>query len=144
MAADIALTAAKIGVIDPNTAFIKDYLAASTITKGQVVAMSTTGTVAPADASTGGAYLFEQVVGIALQAAGAGQVVPVLMDGECYGFTVSSLDCGALLYLSNTTGAMADTAADKTFILGRVTCLTDKDATKVARIQIILSQAVPT
>lgn len=142
--ANIALTAAQIGVVDPGKALIKDYLAASTITKGQVVAMTTAGVVAPADASAGGAYLFEQVKGIALQAAAAGQVCPVLMDGECYGFTVSGLNCGALLYLSDTTGAMEDAGGTKTFILGRVTCLTDKSATKVARIQIIESQAVPT
>ena len=142
--ANIALTAAQIGLVDPSKAKVKDYLAGSTITKGQVVAMNTDGTVAPADGSAGGAYLFEQVVGIALQAAAAGYVVPVCEDGELYGFTVASNSCGALLYLSDTTGAMEDATGTKTFILGRWTALTDKSATKVVRIQIIRSQAVPT
>lgn len=142
MANEVALTTASIGLVDPGKAKVKDYIAASAITKGEAVAMGTTGTVAPADGNGAGA-LFEQVVGIALQAAAAGQVVPVLYDGEVYGYTVSALSCGALMYLSDTVGDLSTVTGTHTFILGRVTALADKSATKVVRIQIIFAQAVP-
>lgn len=142
MANEVALTAAQIGLVDPTNARVKDYLALSAITKGEAVAMSTTGTVAPADGN-GAGYLFEQVVGIALQAAAAAQVVPVLEDGEVYGYTVAAVNCGALMYLSDTIGDLSTAAGTHTFVLGRVTALADKSATRVVRIQIIFSQAVP-
>ena len=132
-----------IGVVDPSKAVIKDYLAGSTITKGQPLAMNTNGTVDPADGN-GATYLAEQCVGVALQAAGAGQVVPVLEDGEVYGYTVSAMDCGALIYLSDTVGRLSTVAGTKTTILGRVAALADKSATKVACIQMIFAKAVPT
>ena len=142
--ANIALTVAQIGVVDPVKATIKTYLAASTITKGQPVAQATAGTVAPADASGGGGYLFEQVRGIALTAGGAGAAIDVLEDGECYGFTVSGLNCGDLVYLSNDVGRIANAGGDETVYMGRVTCLADHSATKVTRIQTIFSEAKAT
>ena len=141
---DIALTAAQIGAVDPKKATIKSYIAGSTITKGQAVAQETDGTVDPTDASTGGAYLFEQFRGIALSGGGAGQAIDVLEDGECYGFTVSGLNCGDLLYLSNTAGVLDTAAADETVYVGRVTALADGSATKIARIQTIFSEAKAT
>ncbi len=142
--ANIAVTAAQIGVVDPVKSTIKTYIAASTITKGQPVAQDTAGTVAPADASTGGGYLFEQVRGIALTAGGAGAAIDVLEDGECYGFTVSGLNCGDLVYLSNDVGRIANGAGNETVYMGRVTALTDQSATKVTRIQTIYAEAKAT
>lgn len=142
--ANIALTAAQIGAVDPNKATIKSYLAGSTITKGQPMAQATNGTVDPADASTGGAYLFEQFRGIALNAGGAGQAIDVLEDGEMYGFTVSGKNCGDLLYVSNDVGRIADAGGDETVYVGRVTALTDGSATKIVRIQTIFSEAKAT
>lgn len=141
MANEIALTAAQIGVVDPIKATIKSYLAGSTITKGQVVAQATDGTVDPADASAGGGYLYEQVRGIALNGGGAGQAIDVLENGEMYGHTVSGLNCGDLIYLSDTVGRLSTVAGTVTVYLGRVTALADKSATKVARIQTIFSEA---
>lgn len=142
--ANIAVTAAQIAAVDPLKARIKTYLAASTITKGQPVAMATGGTVAPADASTGGAYLFEQVVGIAISAGGAGQTIDVLEEGELYGLTVSGKNCGDILYVSNDVGRVADAGGDETVYLGRVQALADVSATKVAYIQRIVSEAKAT
>ncbi len=142
--ANIAVTAAQIGVVDPVKSAIKTYIAASTITKGQPVAQSTGGTVAPADASTGGGYLYEQVRGIALTAGGAGAAIDVLESGECYGFTVSGLNCGDLIYLSNNVGRIANAGGDETVYMGRVTALADHSATKVTRIQTIYAEAKAT
>jgi len=138
---DITVTAAKVGLVDPIKATVKTYIAGATITKGQVVALATDGTVDPADASTGGGYLFEQVVGVALSAGGAGQAIDVVRKGEVYGFTVSGMDSGDLVYLSNTAGAAADAAGDVTVILGRISPLADKSATEVILLDIQLGQA---
>lgn len=131
---DIALTAANIGMCDPIKADTKGYTAASAITKGQAVAIDTTGKVVPADASTGGAHLI-QFRGIALNAAATGATCEVLHDGECYGFTVSGLNVGAVVYLSNTVGALADANGDINVKCGVVSVLNDAPTyTKVVRI----------
>jgi len=124
MANEVALTAAQIGVVDPIKATIRSYTAGSTITKGQAVAINTDKFVDPADASTGGALLI-QFRGIALNAAAAGQPVDVLHDGEMYGFTVSSLTSGDVLYLSNTVGALSTVAGDVNVKCGVVVALND-------------------
>ncbi len=141
MANEIALTVAQIGVVDPIKSKIKSYLAGSTITKGQVVAQATDGTIAPADASSSGGYLYEQVRGIALNGGGAGQAIDVLEDGEVYGYTVSGMNCGDLIYVSDTVGRLSTAVGTVTVYLGRVTALADKSATKIARIQTIFSEA---
>ena len=141
MANEIAVTAAKIGVVDPVKSTIKSYIAGSTITKGQAVAQETDGTVDPADASTSGGYLFEQVRGIALTAGGVGQAIDVLEDGEVYGYTVSGLNCGDLVLLSDTVGRLSTVLGTGDVWMGRVTCLADKSLTKVVRIQTIYAEA---
>lgn len=143
MANEVALTAAQIALVDPHKATVKDYIAGAAITKGQLVAMDTDGTIDPADGSDT-TYLLNQCKGVALNAGGAGQAISVLEDGECYGFTVSALNAGALLYVHDTAGVMSTAAGTKTFIVGRVTALADKAATKVVRIQINQAQALAT
>ena len=138
---DIAVTAAQVGMIDPTKASVKSYQAGSTVTKGQLVAMDTDGSVDPADANSGGGYLFEQVVGVALNGGGAGQAIDVISGGEVYGFTVSGKDSGDLIYASNTAGAVADAAGDVTVIIGRVSPLTDKAITEVIRLDILFAVA---
>lgn len=131
---DIALTAANIGLVDPEKADVKSYIAASAITKGQAVAIDTTGKVVPADASTGGAHLI-QFRGIALNAAAAGAACDVCHAGELYGFTVSGLNVGAVLYLSNTAGTLADANGDINVKCGVVSVMADVPTyTKVVRI----------
>lgn len=141
MANEIALTADQIAVIDPTKSIIKSYLAGSTVTKGQPVSQATDGTVDPGDASAGGGYLYEQNRGIALNGGGAGQAIDVLEQGEIAGFTVSGLNCGDIVYLSDTVGRLSTVAGTVTVILGRVTALTDKAVTKIIRIQTIFSEA---
>lgn len=134
MANEVALTVAQIGACDPTKADIKSYIAASAITKGEAVAIDTAGKVVPADASTGGAHLI-QFRGIALCAAAAGAPCDVLHEGEVYGYTVSALNVGAILYLSNTVGDLSTVAGDVSVICGVVSVLNDVPTfTKVARI----------
>lgn len=141
MANEVALTAAKVGLVDPTKATVKTFLAGATITKGQLVAMATDGTVDPADGSAAD-YLAQQIVGVAISAGGAGAAIDVCMDGELYGFTVSGLNCGALLYAHDTAGVISSAAGTKTAYVGRVTALADKGTTNVIRIQTIFSEAL--
>jgi len=132
---DIVVTAAQVGLVNPLKADVKSYVAGATITKGQAVYLTTAGLTGVADANDAGKQQFR---GIALNGGGAGQAIDVLHDGECYGFTISGLNVGALVYLSATAGALADAAADApgyTVVAGRVSVLADKDKTKVLRIQ---------
>ena len=141
MANEIALTAAQVGLVDPIKATVKSYLAGSTITKGQPVALETDGTVDPADASAGGGYLYQQVVGVALNGGGAGQAIDVVSVGEVYGFTVSGMDSGDIVYVSDTVGRLSTVAGTVTVIVGRISPLTDKSVTEVIRLDILFGVA---
>ncbi len=126
--ADITVTAAKVGVVYPDNAEVYDYLAAEAITAGQAVYMLTAaGTVGVADANVANK---QQIRGIALNAAGAGQAVSVLKRGQVYGFTLAG-DYDSLAYLSDTAGKLADAAGTLTVHAGRVVGLPDNSTTKV-------------
>jgi hypothetical protein len=70
-----------------------------------------------------------------LNTVGAGDAVDVCEDGEVYGFGLSGLNYDALVYLSNTAGALADGAGGTSVVCGRVNALTDNPTlTKVLRV----------
>jgi len=133
--ADIALTAAQIAAVYPQKADIKPYIAVETITAGQAVYFTSAGKVGIADANAAGKQQFR---GIALNGGAAGQEIDVLHEGEVSGFTVSSLNADALLYLSDNAGSLADAAGTMSVIVGRVKALSntlsDGTHTKVVRI----------
>jgi len=126
--ADIVVTAAQVEAIDPLQAEIYNFIAAETITQGQIVYMTTTGTVGVADANVAGK---QQARGVALNGGGAGQAISVLKRGRCAGFTVSGVNASAPLYLSDTAGALADGVGTMTVPCGIVVAMPDKDATDV-------------
>lgn len=130
--ADIALTAAKIQICYPDKSERESRIAAETITKGQAVYQLADGTVGVADATTADGKM--QFYGVALNGAGAGQAVDVLVRGHVYGFTVAAKDVGTVLHLSETAGAFADAAPAGTGTAvhcGLVTALSDADKTRV-------------
>ena len=131
--ADITVTAAKVAVVFPHTAEIYDFIAAEAIAAGQAVYQLSTGKVGVADANAAGK---EQVRGIALKSVGAGQAVSVLKQGIVEGFTLTALNADALAFLSDTAGALADTASvTKTVRCGRVIRLSDANLTKALYVQ---------
>ena len=131
--ADITVTAAQVAVVHPHSAEIFDFIAAEAITAGQAVYQTTAGKVGVADANVAGKQQFR---GIALKSVGAGQAVSVLKKGTLAGFDLSSLNRDAILYLSDTAGAMADAAsATKTVNCGRVISLSDSSLTKCLFVQ---------
>ena len=143
MANEVALTAAQVSLVDPTKSNVKSYLAGETITKGQLVAVNTDGTVYKA---TGAAadYKAQQVVGVALKGGGAGQSIDVCQDGELYGFTVSGLNVGALLFAHDTAGVISSATGTKAAYVGRVSALADKGTTNVIRIQTVFAEALVT
>ncbi|NVM24078.1 MAG: hypothetical protein HWN68_20155 [Desulfobacterales bacterium] len=143
MANEVDLTVAQIGLVDPLKARVKTYLAGEEITKGELVAMNTTGVIHPASGAAAD-YKAQQIVGVSLNAGNTGAAIDVCEDGELYGFTVSGLNCGALLYAHDTAGRISSAIGTVTAYVGRVTALTDKGTTNVIRIQTIFSEALVT
>lgn len=129
---DIALTAAQIAPVDPDEAQIFDFIAAATITAGQAVYITSAGKVNLADANGSGTLQFR---GIALRGGAAGQAIPVLKRGRVYGFTVSAVAYDAALFLSDTAGALGDSAGSTSINAGRVVPLSDSNLTKVVYIE---------
>ena len=86
---------------------IYDFVATATITTGQAVsAQHRQGGVLGRERRRAAAVPRHRADG-----AGAGQAVSVLKEGHCDRFTVSSLNGDAIVYLSNTVGAIANAAA---------------------------------
>lgn len=120
----VTVTADKIAPVRPSTSRIRPYIAAEAITPGKPVYQTSAGRAGVADAATAGK---QQLCGVALSKAGAGQVVDVLEEGEVGGFDLSGSVTvpGAFVYL-DASGAYSDTAnATKTVVAGRVKTLTD-------------------
>lgn len=131
---DIALVAAKISPLKPEQSIIIPVVTAAAVTAGLAAYQTTSGTFGIADANDSGK---EQFRGVFLRAAAAGQVTDLLVWGLVGGYTVSGLNGDAVLYLSNTVGALGDSAGTMTVNCGRVTTLTDNltgTATKVVLI----------
>lgn len=129
---DITATAAKIGLVFPDAAEVYDKIAAVAITAGQTVYFNTSGKSALCDTNAAGAQQFR---GVALNSAGAGQAVSVCKRGTLYGYDLSGLAYDALVYCSDTAGALADAAGTLTVNAGRVVPLSDSDLTKVLYIE---------
>ena len=130
--ADITVTAAKVGLVETEPAKTRNYIAAVAITKGQAVYQNTSGKAALADASAGGTAQFR---GVALNGAAAGDAVTVAEDATLEGFAVSGLNGDAIVYLSNTAGALATDAGTTSVACGRVVAMTDGPTlTKVLKI----------
>jgi hypothetical protein len=128
---DIVATAAQISPVFPNDAEIITGIATEAVTAGQPAYQTTVGKFGIADANASGK---QQARGIFLQTVAAGQAVDILKRGHCYGFTLSSQNYDAPLYLSDTAGSIADSVGTMTVCVGRVMALPDSSLTKVAYI----------
>ena len=127
MASDITVTAANVRRINPSQDRVVPVTLAETVTAGQVLYQTTSGAFGVADANVAAKA---QPRGIALQGGGAGEVVDLLAEGEVEGFTLTSLDYDAVLYLSDTAGALNDAAGSVTAAIARVAGDTSKDRNK--------------
>jgi hypothetical protein len=138
---DIALTAAKIAVVNPEDAWIVPAVAGVTITAGQfvygIVASGKVG-LADEDASAEASFVY----GMALTGGVDGQVIQVLRRGITEGFTLTSHAYWLPCSLSNTAGALLDTGAT-TNIVARIVPLTDAALTKVLLVDCTLANGAP-
>lgn len=125
--ATITVTAAQVAPVFPHKAEIIPCVAGEAITAGAPVALTTAGWI-NADANAAGE---QQVRGVALNSAGAGQAFDLLKRGHLAGASVSALANDAIIYLSDTVGRLDDTAGTMTVRIGRVVPLSDANATKV-------------
>ena len=123
--ADIAVTAAQVAAVFPHSAEIYSFIATEAITAGQPVYFLSTGKAGVADANASGK---QQVRGIALNGAAAGQAVDVLKRGHVAGFTLGTYN--TLAYLSDTAGSLADAAGTVSAPVGRIVALSDSNLTK--------------
>lgn len=104
-------------------------IAAEAITAGQPVYQTSAGKAGVADANASGK---QQVRGIALYDAAAGEAVSVLRRGYIAGYDLSGVSYDGAVYLSDTAGKLADAAGTMTVNVGRVEApLCDPDLTKV-------------
>jgi hypothetical protein len=131
---DVAVTAAKVALVDPEKADVFTGIAGVTITAGQVVyGIISSGKLGLADEDADAEH--SAVLGVALNGGGAGAAIDVVRKGRVYGFTLGAY---YLAYsLSNTAGALLDTGAT-TNIVGRCEPLSDNDLTKVLYVDVSL------
>lgn len=125
--ADLTVTAANVGMVFPDEAEHFTFIAAATITAGQVVYQTSAGKVNLADANGSGT---RQARGIALNGGGAGQAISVLKRGHVSGFALSGVAYDGIAYLSDTAGALADAAGTLRVPVGRCVALADASLTK--------------
>lgn len=113
----IALTAAQVSPVNEFEYEAWTLIAGAAITRGQAVAIDTNGKAVLADASTSAQ---NNVRGIALNTAAAGEAVTMMVHGSLYGFTLSGMAYDAAAYLSNTAGGLDTAAGDVSVVVGRV------------------------
>lgn len=131
--ADLTVTAAQVSPVNETQYEGRAYMAATAITAGQAVYVTSAGKINLARANAVGTARF---VGIALRTVGAGQVVNVIQRGSVAGFDLSGMAYGATVYLSDATaGALGDTVNSGTgnvvTPVGQVLPMSDSDYTKV-------------
>ncbi len=86
----------------------------------------------PLTGGDGSAAGTARVMGIALNAAGVGQAVSVILQGHIEGFALSGVAYDAPVYLSdNNSGILGDAAGTVSVVVGRVMPLSDKSLSKV-------------
>jgi len=116
--ADLSVTAADVRPL--HGAVIRRYTAGGSVDMGAVVYVDSNGAVQEADGSAIGTA--KPTVGIAVAtpdggtSASSGESVDVVVHGPVAGF--SSMTPGTIGFVSDTAGAIADSAGTKAFIVG--------------------------
>jgi hypothetical protein len=113
---DITRTKAQVGLVKSAGNALKEGIAGAAIEAGQPVYFDSNGKLQLADANGSGTDKFD---GIALNDAGIGGAVTLLVEGEAEGFTLAGAYRSAV-YVSNTVGELADSAGGTSLQVGRV------------------------
>jgi hypothetical protein len=126
--ANITVTASKVAVVFPKEAKIVNVEVAEDVTAGQTLYLNSSGTYGLADADAGGK---QQTRVMALEDALSGWILSALQQGHVAGPVVSDLDYDAIVYQSDTPGALADAAGTLEVPCGLIVPMSDPDKTKV-------------
>ena len=118
---DLALTAAKIALVNPQDAEVDFVICAVAVTTGQSLFVDTDGKADLADANVSGA---QQTRHLALEAGAIGQSISVLTRGRVFGFTITQA-YDAPIFQSDTAGALADSAGSLTVPIGIIKAISD-------------------
>jgi hypothetical protein len=115
--ADLALvTAGKLRIVGiPETQFTSGF--AETCAVGQAVRLHTDGKWTP---SKGTDAAEARMIGILASKDGAAASGTVVRKGLLDGYDISALAYGALVYLSDTDGTLADATGTVSLVVGRV------------------------
>jgi hypothetical protein len=119
--ADLALTAAKIALVNPQDAVVDFIVCAVAVTAGQSLYVNANAKAALADANVAGA---QQTRHLALEAGAIGQTISVLTSGRVFGFTITQA-YDAPIFQSDTAGALADAAGTLTVPVGIIKAISD-------------------
>lgn len=129
--ADLTVTATKVGVPFPHDARIRSQIAGAALNGGVCVYVDSSGKAQLSSGTTAAKATFK---GIAIPrmntgyAAGSGQAVEIVEEGEVEGFDLSGLAYGALVYVSDTDGALADAAGTHSAVVGCVVATSEYDS----------------
>jgi hypothetical protein len=117
--ADIALSNTntnQVRLLDPSV-LQHTGIAAETIAGGAPVLFDTNGKYINADANGSGTVA---CFGVSTHPVVAGQALTAIRVGLMDGWALAGLDYGALVYVSNTAGALADAAGSTSIAIGQV------------------------
>ena len=105
--ANIAVVAKEVHAIrtDPGHSEIYPVKLTEVVTAGQVLCWAAAGTMSLAD---GNDAALDEPQAVALQGGNAGDVISVLQRGRVEGFTVSGLNVGGLVTLTDTPGIVEE------------------------------------
>lgn len=95
-----------------NGAIIRRFTAGAAVAAGEIVSMQSDGYVDPANTTSAA----QKVMGVALQAAAAGQVIDVVVFGPVV--CVTGATPGAIIHASDTAGEPAESAGTNGGITG--------------------------
>lgn len=117
---DIAVTSNRVRALTSHGAVVVPGTAGATVTIGYLVYQAADGDWEHADANSAG---LEGVLGVAVESydgedtVAAGNALSVCMQGPVSGYT--SLTAGAIYYLSDTVGRLADATGTFDRLVGR-------------------------
>ncbi|MCU0464061.1 MAG: hypothetical protein MUF38_05790 [Anaerolineae bacterium] len=140
--ADIVRTKENVALLQVHQVEVYSLVAGEYIEAGQLVCINSSGKVVKADA---GALATARAAGFATANANINEGVSVLRRGMLEGFTLTSLAYNALVYVSDTAGAVADApGASGTYrkVVGSVWAKSDPTKTKVLMVDIDIVEPV--
>jgi hypothetical protein len=125
--ADIALdTTRSVNLVFVENAEIRDFKILEELTVGQVAYIAASGKAGVADANDAGK---QQARGLVVKRIG--NTVSLLKRGYVSGFVLTGQAYDCQIFLSNTAGAMGDSAGAMSVPVGRVSNLNNDSLTKI-------------